>query len=65
MKTKKELRKFEFESIGMPPLKMVLGNIPAPDPGKGAARKGELASERPLKKSDAVLRLIDHLITFK
>ncbi len=58
-------RKFEVESLGLPPLKMVLGNVPAPDPIKETAWKGNFASRRPLQKSDAVLRLIDHLIKKK
>ncbi|NOY98572.1 MAG: hypothetical protein GXP40_05115 [Chloroflexi bacterium] len=62
MSEPKQPRKFEAETLGLPPLKMVLGNIPVPDPGRKSQRTQRSTAQKLLGKSDAVLRLIDHLV---
>ncbi len=56
-KKKKVSRKFEFDVIGMPSLKMVLGDVPVPDPLK----ENVVIVQNWQGKSKAVLQLIDYL----
>ena len=56
-KKKNVSRKFESEVIGMPSLKMVLGEVPVPDPTKEKI----VLIQNWQGKSKAVLQLIDYL----
>ncbi|RLD06335.1 MAG: hypothetical protein DRI32_02770 [Chloroflexi bacterium] len=58
-KTEKEYRKFEANAIAMPPLTMVLVDIPEPDPD---FKKKQLAARKVFfKESDLLERLIAHM----
>ena len=58
----KEYRKFEAEVLGMPPLRMVLFDIPAPDPDLKSFKKKQLDARKVFfKESDLLDRLIAHM----
>ena len=56
-KKKKKTRKFESETIGLPSLQIVIGDVPVPDP----SRKDIPVSQNWPGKSKTVVQLIDHL----
>ena len=61
-KTEKKYRKFEANLIAMPPLAMVLADIPTPDPDIKNFKKKQLDARRVLfKESDLLERLIAHM----
>lgn len=61
-KTEKEYRKFEANAIAMPPLAMVLVDIPEPDPDMKNFKKKQLAARKVFfKESDLLERLIAHM----
>ena len=61
-KTKKEYRKFEANLIAMPPLRMVLADIPEPDPGNKNFRTEQVNARKVLlQDSDLLQRLIKHM----
>ncbi len=63
MKEKKEYRKFEAEMIAMPALRMVLTDIPEPDPGVKKFRSKQMAARKVfLQNSDTLQRLIEHMV---
>jgi hypothetical protein len=59
----KELkRKFQAEVIGLPPLRMVLGEVPDPDPGQARADFRPFGAGRPASESKGTVeKLIGHL----
>ncbi|MCG2784415.1 MAG: hypothetical protein L6461_04850 [Anaerolineae bacterium] len=57
----KNKRQFESNVIGLPPLKMVLGSVPEPDPGEGRRPFREFASEKPEEARSTLAKLIGHL----
>lgn len=60
MKKEQGFRKLNSEVIGMPPITMVLRDIPEPDPGKMNFKKEVIKARKLLfQDSDTVLRLID------
>jgi len=62
MKKKKQYRKFEAETMGMPPLTMTLVNIPEPDPGKKHfGQQNPMTKKMLFKETDVIARIIDHL----
>jgi hypothetical protein len=60
-------RVYEADVMALPPLRMVLGSVPAPDPDRGrgaapeAARPSRLAARYPAEMAVTVRRLIDYL----
>ncbi|MBT3321923.1 MAG: hypothetical protein HN392_06520 [Anaerolineae bacterium] len=61
-KTEKKYQKFEADVIAMPALRMVLSDIPEPDPGVKKFRSNQIAARKVLlKNSDALQRLIKHM----
>ena len=61
-KKDKDYKKFEANAIAMPPLKMVLADIPEPDPGVKNFRKKQIAARKAfLKNPDLLQRLINHM----
>ena len=61
-KTEKEYRKFEAEVIAMPPLRLVLSDIPEPDPKVKAFRSKQMMARKIfLQNSDTLQRLIEHM----
>lgn len=60
-KEKKTPRKFKAETLGLPPLSMVLTNLPSPDPENRLPPKTEL--QKRLERSDTILRLIEFFAT--
>jgi hypothetical protein len=57
----KNKRQYESNVIGLPPLKMVLGSIPEPDPGESRRPFRAFASERPEDVRNTLSKLIGHL----
>jgi hypothetical protein len=57
----KKKRQYESNVIGLPPLKMVLGNVPEPDPGEGRRPFRSFASEQPEEARSTLSKLIGHL----
>ncbi|MDX9992967.1 MAG: hypothetical protein RBS68_13085 [Anaerolineales bacterium] len=57
----KNKRQYESNVIGLPPLKMVLGSIPEPDPGEGRRPFRAFASEKPEDVRSTLSKLIGHL----
>jgi len=60
---KNEYRKFEAELPGFSSFRLVLSDIPAPDPEKRENRQKKMMDERKslFQESDFVLRLIEHM----
>ena len=62
MEKEKEYRKFEADVIGVPPLTMVLVDIPEPDPGVKIFRKKQIAARKVFfQNTDLLQRLIEHM----
>lgn len=63
MKKQDETRRFESVTLGLPPLKMVLGHADT-ERRKRAAKKTRASqkSQASLENLKAVIRLIDHLM---
>jgi hypothetical protein len=59
--SEKNKRQYESNIIGLPPLKMVLGNVPEPDPGEGRRPFKVFASEKPEEARVTLEKLIGHL----
>jgi len=59
MKKKDVPRKFESQTLGLPPLTMVLANVPTPDPKRSPRVEMEERAER----SKTILRLIEFFST--
>jgi hypothetical protein len=57
----KKKRQYESNVIGLPPFKMVLGNVPDPDPGEGRRPFRAFAREKPEEARNMLTKLIDHL----
>jgi len=58
----REYRKFKADVIAMPPLRMVLADIPEPDPGVKKFRNKQIAARKTfLQNPDLLQRLIDHI----
>lgn len=58
--SKKELtRKYELELLALPPLKLVLGDVPVPDPNRRQTNR--TANQKAPAKEDIVQRIIAHL----
>jgi hypothetical protein len=58
--SKKELtRKYELELLALPPLKLVLGDVPEPDPFR--RHHSRVKSQKAISKEDIVQRIIAHL----
>jgi len=51
-------RIYESEVMALPPLRMVLGEVPTPDPEQ---RKGDHPALKPREMENAVKRIIAHL----
>ena len=62
MKKQNETRRFESETLALPPLKMVLVNIDS-DRRNHSAKKTAIQqkSQKSLENLKAVIKLIDHL----
>jgi len=62
MKKEQEFRKLDTGVLGMPPITMVLRDIPEPDPGKVNFKKEATYARKLLfQNSDIVHRLIDRI----
>lgn len=59
--SEKNKRQYESTVIGLPPLKMVLGAVPEPDPGDGHQAFRHFASEKPEEARTTLNKLIGHL----
>jgi hypothetical protein len=59
MLEKNHMRRYEAEVMTLPPLKMVLGDIPNPDPF--GRRKGQGLKKPTTDMEMTVLKLISHL----
>ncbi len=59
MSRKSKTRKYEFELLALPPLRMVLGEVPAPDPGRRTDIRQK--NQKVPDKEDVVQRIIAHL----
>jgi hypothetical protein len=61
MAKKEQPRTYDFDLLALPPLKMVLGEVPVPDPKRhpGSAAKPAALSAR--DKQDIVQRIIKRL----
>jgi hypothetical protein len=57
----KTKRQYEANVIGLPPLKMVLGSVPEPDPGEERRPFRVFASEKPEEARSTLTKLIGHL----
>lgn len=57
----KTKRKYESNVIGLPPLTMVLGSVPEPDPGEGRRPFRAFGSEKPEEVRSTLSKLIGHL----
>jgi hypothetical protein len=57
----KTKRKYESNIIGLPPLTMVLGSVPEPDPGESRRPFRVFASEKPDEARSTLTKLIGHL----
>ncbi|MBC8336101.1 MAG: hypothetical protein HQ525_10710 [Anaerolineae bacterium] len=63
MKKDQEFRKMDTDVMGLPPITMVLSDIPEPIPGELNFRKVSNNARKLLfQDSDMVHRLIDHII---
>ncbi len=61
-KTEKEYKKFEAEVIATPPLRMVLADIPAPDPIISHLRQKQIEARRFFfQNTDLLERLIAYM----
>jgi len=61
-KTEKEYRKFEADVLAMPPLAMVLADIPKPDPDLKIFREKKIAARKHFfQNNDLLERLIEHM----
>lgn len=57
-------KKYTYESttLGLPPLKMVLGDVPNPDPGSGRSAFRPFSADKPESESKTtVKRLIGYI----
>ena len=62
MKKEQVFRKLDTEVIGMPPITMVLRDIPEPDPGRKNFKKEVINARKLLfQDSDMIHRLIDRI----
>ena len=59
--SEKNKRQYESNVIGLPPLKMVLGAVPDPDPGDGRRPFRVFPGETPEEARSTLTRLIGHL----
>lgn len=57
----KTKRKYEANVIGLPPLKMVLGNVPEPDPGDGRRPFRLFGDAKDEEVRSTLTKLIGHL----
>ena len=58
----KEYHDYEAEVLAMPPLRMVLADIPEPDPGLKNFKNEQLVARKAfLQNSDLLERLIKHM----
>jgi hypothetical protein len=61
-KTEKEYRRFEADVIATPPLRMILTEVPAPDPIVRTLRQKQVEARRIfLQNSDLLERLIAYM----
>lgn len=59
--SEKTKRQFEANVIGLPPLRLVLGNVPEPDPGDGRKPLRFFGEEKAEEARNTLTRLIGHL----
>ncbi len=57
----KKKRQYESKVIGLPPLTMVLGGVPEPDPGQEQRPFRVFANEQPEQARHTLNKLIGHL----
>jgi len=61
-KTEKEYRKFEADVIATPPLRMILKDVPAPDPIAKSLLQTQIEARKIFfQNSDLLQRLIDYM----
>jgi hypothetical protein len=59
MAKKQETRRYESDVMALPPLKMVLGDVPVPDPRRGRNKDIQKPVEN---KEEIVQKLINRLL---